>query len=441
MNLSTLPYKGARDFYPEDKRLQKHLFATLRRVVESFGYQEYDAPVIEPIELYLSKSSQEIIAEQTYNFLDRGKRHVTLRPEMTPTVSRMVAARRQRLAMPLRWYSLPNLWRYERPQRGRLREHYQLNVDLFGVAGLKGDHELILIADQIMKAFGAKNDMYSIRLNSRQLMRHILLEELKLENTQAVTLMRLIDRMHKTPIAEFFAQVDLLLTPAQRDDLVGHRLATILAAKTLTDLPPQLQARPEVKKLQELMELLHASRVRSLEFDVSLMRGFDYYTDIVFEVFDRSPDNSRSMFGGGRYDGLLSIFGVEPLPTVGFGMGDVTLVNFLENHQLLSALKPETDAVVILVGGVYRRAQTMLRKLRREGLRLAVDLSGKKVGAQLKAADKAGIRFALFIGERELAEERLKLRDLVTGKEEVHGLERTVSILALQHSRDDLEDQ
>mgnify|MGYP000566004849 CR=1 FL=1 len=439
MNLSTQPYKGARDFYPEDKRLQKHLFATLRRVVESFGYLEYDAPIIEPIELYLSKSSQEIVAEQTYNFLDRGKRHVTLRPEMTPTVSRLVAARRQELTYPLRWYSLPNLWRYERPQRGRLREHYQLNVDLFGVEGIEGDHELILIADQIMKAFGAKNETYNIRLNSRQLMRHILLEDLKLENTQAVALMRLIDRMHKTPIAEFFAQVDMLLTPAQREDMIGHRLATILAAKSLTDLPPGLHARPEVKKLLRLMELLEASRVRSLEFDISLMRGFDYYTDVVFEVFDRSPQNNRSMFGGGRYDGLLSIFGVQPLPTVGFGMGDVTLLEFLKNHQLVPELKPETDAVVILIGDVYSQAQGLLRKLRREGLRLAVDLSDKKLGAKLKAADKSGVRFVLFVGERELTDERPRLRDLLTGKEETHGLERTVSILALQHRDDEFD--
>jgi histidyl-tRNA synthetase len=145
MTLSTQPYKGARDFYPEDKRVQKFMFNTMRRVVESFGYQEYDAPIVEPIELYLSKTSEEIVQEQTYNFLDRGERHVTLRPEMTPTVSRMVAAKRQELAYPLRWYSIPNLWRYERPQHGRLREHWQLNVDIFGVAGIEADHEIILL--------------------------------------------------------------------------------------------------------------------------------------------------------------------------------------------------------------------------------------------------------------------------------------------------------
>src|SRR5437868_4829553 len=170
MSLPTQPYKGARDFYPEDKRLQKYIFGVLRRVVEGFGYQEYDAPIIEPIELYLSKTSDEIVAEQTYSFIDRGGRNVTLRPEMTPSVSRMVAARRQGLAYPLRWYSIPNLWRYERPQRGRLREHWQLNIDIFGVAGLEAEHEIILVADALMRAYNAKHSMYSIRINSRQLM-------------------------------------------------------------------------------------------------------------------------------------------------------------------------------------------------------------------------------------------------------------------------------
>src|ERR1700712_1652139 len=168
MALSTQPYKGARDFYPEDKRLQKYLFGTLRTVAERFGYEEYEAPILEPLEIYLAKSGEEIVNEQTYSFEDRGGRKVVIRPEMTPTVSRMVAAKRQELAYPLRWYSIPNLWRYERPQAGRLREHWQLNVDLFGVSNISADHELIMVADSILKAFGASADSYVIRLSSRQ---------------------------------------------------------------------------------------------------------------------------------------------------------------------------------------------------------------------------------------------------------------------------------
>ena len=184
MSLSTQPYRGARDFYPEDKRVQKYMFSVLRRVAESFGYQEYDAPIIEPLDIYAAKTSEEIVNEQTYSFTDRGGRQVTLRPEMTPSVSRMVAGRRQELAYPLRWYSIPNLWRYERPQAGRLREHWQLNIDLFGVADLSGDHEIILISDSIMRALGARRDSYEIRLSSRLLINWLMGEYLRLEHDQ-----------------------------------------------------------------------------------------------------------------------------------------------------------------------------------------------------------------------------------------------------------------
>jgi histidyl-tRNA synthetase len=174
MALSTQPYKGARDFYPEDKRLQKYMFGIMRKVVESFGYEEYDAPILEPLDVYLAKTGEEIVNEQTYAFTDRGGRQVAIRPEMTPTVSRMVAARRQELAYPLRWYSIPNLWRYERPQRGRLREHWQLNVDVFGIEGVQAEQEIIMLVDAMFKAFGATRDMYAIKLNSRKLTDYVL---------------------------------------------------------------------------------------------------------------------------------------------------------------------------------------------------------------------------------------------------------------------------
>src|SRR5688572_17238157 len=187
MTLSTQPYKGARDFYPEDKRLQKYMFGLMRRVAERYGYEEYDAPILEPLDIYLAKTGDEIVNEQTYAFEDRGGRKVAIRPEMTPTVSRMVAARRQELGFPLRWYSIPNLWRYERPQKGRLREHWQLNVDIFGISGIQAEVELIQVADDILKAFGATHDMYNIRVNNRKLMDFILKDYLKLNPVQVHT--------------------------------------------------------------------------------------------------------------------------------------------------------------------------------------------------------------------------------------------------------------
>lgn len=435
MSLPTQPYKGARDFYPEDKRQQKYMFNVMRQVVEGFGYQEYDAPILEPLELYLSKTSQEIVTEQTYNFTDRGKREVTLRPEMTPSVSRMVAARRQELAYPLRWYSLPNLWRYERPQRGRLREHWQLNVDLFGVSSLDGDHEVILVADSVMKSFGAKPSMYSIRLSSRLLVQSLLTEHCQLEQTQATALMRLVDRMDKLSEPEFLAQIEMLLRPSQREATLAPRLLELLSTKRLEDLPTEVFEHAASQKLSELVALLKSSGVSNVVFDLSLMRGFDYYSDIVFEVFDTNPENNRSMFGGGRYDGLVGLFGVEPLPTVGFGMGDVTLQNFLVTHKLMPTLPPETDATAILIGGVYKQAQKILADFRREGVRLAIDTSGRKLDKMIKSAAKGGTRFVIFIGTDELSSEQYRLKDLVTGKEETGSFERTVATIAANHKR------
>jgi histidyl-tRNA synthetase len=433
MALSTQPYKGARDFYPEDKRVQKYMFGVLRRVVESFGYQEYDAPIIEPIDIYMSKTSEEIVVEQTFVFTDRGGRTVTLRPEMTPSVSRMVAARRQELAYPLRWYSISNIWRYERPQAGRLREHWQLNVDLFGVSGIEADHELILLADKIMKAFGAESKTYTIKINSRQLLNWFLLENLQFDHSQIVPLMRLIDKRSKMSEKEFQNLAAGLLSPAQVQSNVLSQLNALMNVKNLAELPLVAQQHPAAKQLERLMKMLIASGVRSAVFDLSITRGFDYYTDIVFEVYDNNPNNNRSIFGGGRYDGLVGSFGVEPVPTVGFGMGDVTLKLFLEGHKLIPKLEPETDAVVVLIGDVYEAAQETLASLREEGLRLAVDITGRRLDAQIKSADKSGIPYVIFIGEHELDSRRFKLKDLRSGEEKELSFERLVSALAARH--------
>jgi histidyl-tRNA synthetase len=428
-NLSLQPYKGARDFYPEDKRLQKYMFKKMRQAVEAYGYEEYDAPILEPLELYLAKSGEEIVNEQTYAFEDRGGRKVAIRPEMTPTVSRMVAAKRQELAYPLRWYSIPNLWRYERPQRGRLREHWQLNVDIFGLDDLSAELEIISAADNILKKFGAKRSMYEIRINSRELIDYILKSYFGFDSVQSYSLAKLIDRMAKMDRAAFSMQIDALCTPHQREEGIAERLMAILEVKKLSQLPAALQSQPAVQSLQHLLDMLEEAGVSNARYDAALMRGFDYYTGVVFEVFDTHPENNRSMFGGGRYDGLVGLFGVEPVPTVGFGMGDVTLQNFLESHDLLPPIRTETDLYVVLIGDVTVKAQRTIRELRENGLRVAVDTTGRKAEKQIKTADKKGIHYVLFIGERELAEEIFVLRNIISGDEERHGIFRIISIV------------
>lgn len=429
MALSTQPYKGARDFYPEDKRLQKYLFAAMRRVAERFGYEEYDAPLIEPLELYLAKTGEEIVNEQTYTFEDRGGRQVVIRPEMTPTVSRMVAARRQELAYPLRWYSIPNLWRYERPQRGRLREHWQLNVDIFGVSNLLAEAEVIQVADGILKDLGATHDMYSIRVNSRKLMDFIFHDFLQLDGVQTHLISKLIDRMHKMPREDFLAEIDAVFTPSQRETGASNKLIGLLKTKTLEHLPPMIRQSSPALELKELFHVLHESRLANVRFDLTVMRGFDYYTGIIFEIFDESPANNRAMLGGGRYDGLVGLFGVEPVPTVGFGLGDVTLQHFVTGHDLLPPARPETDVYIALIGQVYTQAQKVIDDMRDMGVNVAVDITGAKPEKQIKTATRKGIHYIMFIGEKELADERYQIKNLVTGVAEQHSAARIVSIV------------
>jgi histidyl-tRNA synthetase len=417
MALSTQPYKGARDFYPEDKRLQKYMFSKWREVVERYGYEEYDAPILEPLDIYLAKTGEEIVNEQTYAFEDRGGRKVVIRPEMTPTVSRMVAGRRQELAYPLRWYSIPNLWRYERPQRGRLREHWQLNVDIFGVKDTGAEFEIISLVDDMFKAYGAKPSMYGIKLNHRGLIDYLLSEYLGLDKKTRQQVGKLIDRMRKIERSAFVSKIDEVLSPAQKQAGTTEKLLAVLDARKLGDLPAAALEQPSTQELKTLLDGLKAADITNVEFDGTLMRGFDYYTGIVFEVFDQDPDNNRSMLGGGRYDGLVGLFGVQPVPTVGFGWGDVTLTNFLQGHGLIPDLKPETDVYVVLVGELADKAQPAIAELRAKGLNVAVDLSGRKLGDQFKAADKKGVEFALIIGEDELNSGKFKLKNLKTGDE------------------------
>ncbi len=425
MKLSTQPYKGTRDFYPEDMRRQKWMFSKMRQVVEQFGYEEYNAPLLEPLEIYAAKTGQEIVNEQTYAFEDRGGRKVVVRPEMTPSVSRMIAAKRQELAYPMRMYNIGNRWRYERPQRGRLREFYQLDVDIFGVDNLNAEVEAIQIADQIIQTFGAKRKMYQIKLNSRKLVDALLFDQLELNKEQALAVTKLVDRMNKMEKSAFDSALASLFTIQHLKDGKLEQLKTFLSTNDLSKLPDS----EPVQRLQELLATLKDFDITNVEFDPTLMRGFDYYTDIVFEVFDTNLENNRSMFGGGRYSGLVGMFGVEPIEAVGFAMGDVTLGNFLESNKLLQPLKPETELYVALIGDVIDGAQKVVADLREMGVNVAVDITGRKSDKQIKTAAKKGIRYVLFIGEEEIKNETYKLKDLLDGTEESHGAQRLVSII------------
>ena len=412
--ISTEHYKGVRDFYPEDMYIQNYIFDTMSEVSEKFGYTEYGASILESSELYEAKSGEEIVNEQTYTFLDRGERSVTLRPEMTPTIARMIAAKKRDLAFPLRWYSIPNLFRYERPQRGRLREHWQLNVDIFGTTSSEADVEIIEIAHKIMTRFGAKEDQFSIRVNSREFMDHVF-GFYSLSDEEKHNLSKLIDRKNKLDESEFKRELHEILSSKGNLTNVFEKL---ILNNDFNALPEHCLDSDEKRKLDYVLNKLKDRGVGNALLDVTVMRGFDYYTGVVFEVFDNSSKNNRSLFGGGRYDDLLNIFGMDSLPAVGFGMGDVTMRDFLDTHKLLPNTSSPTDLYICVIDeNGYTFAHELAKNLRGEEINVAVDYTSKKAGDQIKIASKLFIPFTLCVGENEVNGGTMKLKNLKTGEE------------------------
>lgn len=402
--LSTDPYKGVRDFYPADWARLTKLFGRVRKTLLLWGYEEYNASPLERAELYEAKTSEEIVDEQTYTFTDRGDRRVTLRPEMTPTLARMVAGKRRELALPLRWFSIGNRFRYERPQKGRLREFYQADIDLVGLAEGEADIEVVRLAAAILKAFGAAEKDFVIRMNSRSLL-NAAGKAAGLTEESLRQYLRLLDKKSKmTP--ETFEAAARAISPT--DPL-----------SSLTEAGGSPEVAAEMKKLDDRIAALKEYGVGNVVFDAGITRGFDYYTGMVFEVFDTNPANPRSLFGGGRYDRLVALWGGDPLPAVGFALGDVTLADFLETHGLL----PDTAglAPTLYLGtpapSDIPAAERFADTLREAGCRVFVNLTSKALGDQVKDAVKRGIPCFAAYGADEVAKKSVRLKTLATSKE------------------------
>jgi histidyl-tRNA synthetase len=426
-SLSTHPYKGTRDYYPADKRKQNYIFGVWAKLARSYGYEEYGAPMLEPIDVYSAKSGQELVGEQTYRFVDRGEREVVIRPEMTPSISRMVAAKRQELAYPARLFSIANFMRYERPQRGREREFWQLNVDIFGADSVLAEAEIITLGNKMLSSFGATSDMYVIRLNSREVINAMMHDYLELDPIQAPLMVKLFDRKDKISKEEFRDQaIEIFGREHAKDGLT--KLANLLVARGIDGLPKEITDNPAVEQLTQLFAILKARGITNAQFDITLMRGFDYYTGIVFEFFDTHPDNNRSMFGGGRYDGLVGLFGAEPISAVGMAPGLSMTELFLESHGLMPELSSTTEVYVAVLGDKAQAgADQLATRLREEGVNVELDFSGRKIDRQIKTAVKKQIPYVLFVGETELKSEKYNLKDTHSSDEQSLSFERTVA--------------
>jgi histidyl-tRNA synthetase len=395
--------KGARDFYPEDKAYHNWLYDKTRSISTHFGYEEWDGPFLEKLELYAAKSGEELVKEQAFVFPDRGGELITLRPELTLSLARMVAQRQGQLIMPLRWWSWGPFWRYEKPQKGRAREFYQWNVDLIGVNSPEADAELIAIVVEFLKSVELKPDEVSVRVNDRKFMEDKM-KALGIRPEKKGEVVKLIDRREKmAPEAWEASGLELGL-----DAIKMKGLKALLADQ---------DGWRQSENLVRVFAALEALGVKEyVVFDPKVVRGLDYYTGTVFECFDIEK-KFRAILGGGHYDNLVADVGGDPLPGVGFAMGDMVITVVLEAlGKLLKFEGSKADVLVTLFDQENAAVSFQLAtKMRREGLRVAVYPEFDKLGKQFKYADRLGARFVTVIGPDEAAAGQVTLKDLAAG--------------------------
>ncbi|HUL02429.1 MAG TPA: histidine--tRNA ligase [Gemmatimonadales bacterium] len=404
---------GFRDFYPDELALRNHIFATWRRIAARYGFVEYDGPPLEPLDLYTQKSGEEIVG-QLYEFTDKGDRHVALRPEMTPTLARMVGARAQALKKPIRWFAIPQLFRYERQQRGRLREHFQLNMDLIGEAGSLADAELMAAAVDIMRAFGLGPQDVKLRVSDRRVLRALLLGRGMTEEQLPVAF-QVIDKAERASAED-----------AAKGGVAKETVRMALEVAGLRGLNAVQSALGAVKGGEEagasLSEAVRALEAMGLgdfvEVDLTIVRGLAYYTGIVFELFDVGK-TLRAICGGGRYDGLLKALGGIDLPALGFGMGDVVLGELLKERALVSEASSHLDAFLVAVSGDdVGPVLKLAHDLRDRGVAVEYGLRHAAVRKQLELAAARGAPRAVILGPDERAAGAVIVRDLEAGKED-----------------------
>jgi histidyl-tRNA synthetase len=415
-NFTSLP--GFRDFYPDDLAVRSHIMRTWREVARRYGFQEYDGPPLEPLDLYVEKSGPEIV-QQLYNFTDKGGREVALRPEMTPTLARMAGARAGGLRKPIKWFAIPQLFRYERQQRGRLREHFQLNLDILGEEDVAADAELLAAAIDMLRAFGLTEQDFVARVSDRRLLRALLLDAGTPED-QLVLVYNIVDKLEReTPqaIAKRLTEEAGLTAEAAEAVLAIFRHRDFDAVRAAYG--EREGVGPEIERMAQLMAQLEAMGLGAyVRFDLTIVRGLAYYTGIVFELFDTRGE-LRAICGGGRYDDLLKRVSGTDLPALGFGMGDVVLRELLADRGLLPETRHTTDYYLVAVTPEQRpQLLELAHRLRDAGHAVEYGFRHQKnLGKQFKAADAAGARRVVVLGPDEVAAGMAVVKEMESGAE------------------------
>lgn len=410
--------KGTRDFYPEAMAFRTWLYGKVRAISERYGYQEYEAPILERLELYAAKSGEELVKEQSFVLTDRGGDELALRPELTPSLARMVAQQQATLILPVRWFSFGPFWRYERPQRGRSREFFQWNIDLLGAETPTADAEIVAIAAEFLRSIGLSSDEVAIFLNSRRLMERKL-AEIGVEDELCMEVFRLIDRRDKLPADRWQAW-------ALEMGLSEEQLEALKALLSDADLWQESDELRQVFATAEAMGLADY-----LVYDASIVRGLDYYTGPVFEAYDRAR-RFRAIFGGGRYDDLVADVGGERITGVGFAMGDVIVELLLERVGKRPELPTSPSQVLVTLFSADQYAETiaLAGRLRAAGINTEQVLDPIRLGKQMRYADRKGIPYVVILGPDELKSGQVVLKNLATGEQQAYSEAELVKVLA-----------
>lgn len=415
---------GFRDFYPEDCNCRNFIFTLFRKVARSFGFEEFDAPILEPLELFTSKSGPEI-AEQLFNFADRGGRLIALRPEMTPSLARLVGAKSAALKKPIRWFNIGENFRYERPQKGRLRSFYQMNADLLGESSTRADGELISLLIAALQNYGLTEHDFLLRISDRQLWT-VFLYSFGLKDSLAERALQIVDKIEREDPKVSEEKFEILLPKRGKEIYEAiHQLCSCRSINELRDFFRQLSGFPSIKRLDDweiLLDHLAASGYENIiQVDPSIVRGLAYYTGFVFEAFERveNGEKGRALAGGGRYDELLwKLMGVQ-LPATGFAIGDVTLRMLLEKKGLLPEYRPAANFFLIYEEAVRHEALALAQQIRAKGFTLVYSLvDNQSISKQVKQADKAGSANALIFGTKEKENKAITLKNLSNGSSE-----------------------
>ena len=398
--------KGTREFYPEQMFARNFIYEKVRAASEMFGYQEWDGPFIEPIELYAAKSGEELVKKQSFTFEDRGGEAVALRPELTPSLARMIAAKQGELNFPVRWWSFGPFWRYESPQRGRTREFFQWNIDMLGADSPEADAELIAVGATFLRSVGLSPKLAQIFVNNRRLM-ETQFDALDISKEKRVDVSNLVDRRTKMEPAKWDAYaLEVGLTEKQLDGL--------------KELLGNFDLWKQSEELTRTFAALDAMGVRDyVKFDPNIMRGLLYYTGTVFEAFDTSGSVKRAIFGGGRYDNLLADVGGQPLSGVGFAMGDVVVGIILQEAGLIPEFKPSPAQVLVTVFDekLMMKSFALANELRDAGLNAMVYPEPSKLPKQFKFADRMKMKVALVVGPDEAEKGLVVVKNLTSGEQ------------------------